>query len=76
MIIGNVLNKVLEDQQLNLDLALAWHLNAKNTLTPVHSFSPFQLVFGQNPNLPSAFIDKAPTYTPADTSTILVENSN
>ena len=74
MIIGNMLDKVLEDQQLDLDIALAWCINAKNSLANVHGFSPFQLVFGQNPNLPSTFSDKPPAHTPADTSNILVNN--
>ena len=69
-----MLDKVLEDQQLDLDIALAWCINAKNSLANVHGFSPFQLVFRQNPNLPSTFSDKPPAYTPADTSNILVNN--
>ena len=58
MIKENMLDKVLEDQQLNLNLALSWTLNAKNSLPNVHRFSPIQLVFGQNPNLSSTFTDK------------------
>ena len=66
MIIENILDKILEDQQLDLDTALSWCLNAKNSLANIHGFSPFQLVFGQNPRLPSIFNDKPPALTPSD----------
>jgi hypothetical protein len=33
---------------------------AKNTLHNVHGFSPYQLVFGRNPHLPSVLTDQAP----------------
>ena len=35
-------------------------MNAKNSLHNVHGFSPYQLVFGRNPNLPCVLINKAP----------------
>ena len=45
-------------------IALSWCLNVKNSLANVHEFSPFQLVFGQNPKLPSIFNDKASVLHP------------
>ncbi len=33
---------------------------AKNSMVNVHGYSPHQLVFGQNPNLPSVLVDKPP----------------
>ena len=36
MTIANMLDKILEDQQLGLDVALSWFLNAKNWLPNVH----------------------------------------
>ena len=41
MITSNMLDKILEDQQLDLDIALSWCLNAKNSLANIHEFSPF-----------------------------------
>ena len=41
MIITNMLDKILKDQQLDLDIALSWCLNAKNSLANVHGFSSF-----------------------------------
>lgn len=35
-----------------------WALMAKNTMQNVHGYSPYQLDFGQNPNLPSVLTDK------------------
>lgn len=40
--------------------AMDWALMAKNCMQSVHGYSPHQLVFGQNPNLPSVLIDRAP----------------
>ena len=55
-------------------MILSWCLNAKNSLANVHRFSPFQLVLGQNPKLPSTIIDKLPALTPSNTSKILTDN--
>ena len=40
----------------------------------VHWFSPVQLALGQNPRLPSTFVDKLPALTPVATSKILADN--
>ena len=39
-----------QDHNTGFKLALAWCVNAKNSLANIHSFSPFQLALGQNPN--------------------------
>ena len=46
----------------------------KKSLANVHGFSPFQLVFGQNPKLPSIFNGKPQAFTPSDTNKVLAEN--
>ena len=74
MIIANMLDMILEDQQLDLVIALSWWLNAKNALANGHGFSPFQLVFGQNPKLPSIFNGKPQAFTPSDTNQVLNDN--
>ena len=43
-------------------------------LANVNGFSPFQLVFGQNPKLPSTFVDKPPSLVQYGTSKILTNN--
>ena len=68
-IIADMMDRVLEESQhLNMDLILAWCLQAKNSLANMHGFSPFQLVFGQNSKLPSTFIDKPPALLQYDTN--------
>ena len=49
-----------EDPGLSLDVALAWAVNAKNTMQNHLGFSPIQLVVGNNPNLPNVMINKLP----------------
>ena len=74
-IITDMMDNILEESQhLDMNLILAWCLNAKNSLANLHGFSPFQLVFGQNPKLPSTFTDKPPVLIQHDTSTILTDN--
>ena len=47
-----MLIKIVEDVGCSKKLALAWSLSAKNALNNVYGFSPNQLAFGHNPNLP------------------------
>ena len=57
-----------------MDSTLAWCLNAENSLANIDGFSPFQLVFRQNPKLPSTFADKPPALIQHNTSKILADN--
>ena len=59
-ILADIISKVMSDQKCNIDIALAWALNAKNSLHNSSGFSPNQLVFGRNPNLPSILNNKLP----------------
>ena len=69
-----MLDRTLEDNKIDLELALAWFINAKNSLANVHGISPFQLALCQNLHLPSTFVDKLPALTPVATSKILADN--
>ena len=42
------------------DIALVWAIHAKNCLQMNSGYSSYQLLFGQNPNLPSVIVDKPP----------------
>ncbi|KAL2093504.1 hypothetical protein ACEWY4_010816 [Coilia grayii] len=55
-----IIMKVKTSNDCDWETALDWALMAKNTLQNVHGYSPHQLVFGQNPNLPSVLTDKPP----------------
>ena len=57
-ILGEMVKKTIEDTHNNFEIALAWAISAKNILYNVHGFSPNQLVFSRNPNLPSFLNDK------------------
>lgn len=58
-----MLDKVLEDQNINFQSALAWFTNAKHSLANVHRFSPFQLAIGQNTVLSSMSHDNQKYFT-------------
>ena len=60
-VVDDCVEKILEGQpNLNLDVALVWAVNAKNSLSMVYGWSPYQLVYGSNPNLPGVLTDKPP----------------
>ena len=73
-VIAGMLDKVLEDTSCNFDIALAWCINAKNSMINVHGFTPYQLAFGKNPTLPSSFDNLPPANSPVDHSKVLKEN--
>lgn len=56
----DILSKIKKDNGCSWAMALDWGLMAKNTMHNVHGYSPYQLVFGQNPNMPSVLTDKPP----------------
>ena len=59
-ILGEAFSKTLDDVKCEPKIALAWAVSAKNSLQNFGGFSPNQLVFGFNPNLPSVLHDKLP----------------
>ena len=69
-ILGEMVKKTLKDSCCSFELALA---SAKNTL---HGFSPNQLVFGRNPNLPSFLNDNLPALEGVSSSKVIASNLN
>ena len=59
-VLTGTLLKVRDEYKLDWETSLGWAINAENSLQSVHRFSPFQLVFGRNPNLPNMLEDKRP----------------
>ena len=45
-VLGEMVMKTLEDSRCSLQIALAWAVSAKNSLSNVNRYSPNQLVFG------------------------------
>ena len=53
-VVDRMMSKMMEaDKTLEPEVALCWSLNDKNSLENYKGFSPFQLVFGHSPRLPS-----------------------
>ena len=60
-IIYDSVKKILEDNPgFKLHTALVWAVHAKNCLHMNSGYSSYQLLFGQNPNLPSVLTDRPP----------------
>ena len=75
LVIAEMIHKVISDTNCNFDVALAWAINAKNSLANIHGFTPYQLVMGQNPQLPSILNDHPPSFsTKVETSRVLAEH--
>ena len=68
--------KTKEDSNCSLDTALAWAVCAKNCLQNVSGYSPNQLVFGKNVNLPSVAHDTLPALEEPTHSELVRENLN
>ena len=56
-IVDNMMAKMrMQDPDMSASVALTWALMAKNTLQNISGFSPFQIVFGKSPVLPSVYV--------------------
>ena len=60
MTLTEILLKVKQKHKCSWETALNWALMAKNALHNVYGYSPYQPVFGKNPNLPSVLVDSPP----------------
>ena len=60
--------KTIEDCKCDRETALAWALSAKNALLDQGGYSPNQLVFGSNVNLPSVVTDMTPAFETSTSS--------
>ena len=75
--IDRCLKKIMYDNsQMDVEVALVWSNNARNTMKVCNGFSPHQLVFGKNPTLPSATEDKLPALNGRTTSKTVGEHIN
>ena len=59
-ILSDILLKVRKDTECDWETGLAWAVSAKNSLINHNGFSPNQIMFGRQPNLPSIANDKLP----------------
>ena len=65
-----------EDPRMELDVALAWAVNAKNSMQNHLGYSPIQLVLGNHPNLPSVMVNQPPALEEAVVSDAVVKHLN
>ena len=59
-VLGKLVLKILDDVKCDVATALAWAVSARNSYYNYGGFSPNQLVFGKNPNMPDIFNSKLP----------------
>ena len=71
-----MVTKIVAETKCPLEIDLAWAVNAKNSLHKVYGYSPNQLVFGRNPNLPSVINDKPPALERTTSSEDVAKNLN
>ncbi|XP_063676591.1 uncharacterized protein LOC134812913 [Bolinopsis microptera] len=75
-LIGDMTEKVFYDVKCPLNVALMWAVHAKNTLINIHGFSPYQLVFGTNPNIPGVTSSNLPALEGTTPSQIVANHLN
>ena len=75
-LLGLAVYKIIEDVGCSVEIALSWAVNAKNSLQNIHGFSSYQLVFGRNPNLPSAMTSNLPALEGVSESKAVADQLN
>ena len=76
-VIDEMVHKMLEDYpKCPLEIALSWAVHAKNTLQMVGGYSPYQLVYGRNPKLPSVLSDELPALEGTTISEVFANHLN
>ena len=75
-LIADMAEKVMEDTKCNAEVAICWASNAKNSLINVFGFSPYQLVFGSNPNIPGFSKDRLPALSCQTSSEVVAKHLN
>ena len=75
-LISEMTRKVLADVNCSIHVAVAWSIAAKNALKNVYGFSPNQLVFGRNPNLPTVLESELPALEAVSSSQLIADHLN
>ena len=70
------MEKVMSDVGCSLEVALAWCISAKNSLLNSYGYSPNQLVFVYNRNVPSVMRNKPPTLDGVTASKLIALHLN
>ena len=75
-LLAGMVEKVMEDTNCSLEIAVSWSVSAKNALKNVHGLSPNQLVFGRNPNIPTVLNNKPPALEGTTSSELISKHLN
>ena len=75
-VLENMVLKITADDKCSVENAIVWSISAKNSLHNNRGFSPNQLVFGRNPNLPSILTAKPPELRTHTSSKLIAEHLN
>ena len=70
------MRKITDESGCDVEVALAWVVSARNTLTNYAGFLPNQLVFDHNPGLPNVYINDPPALEITQGSDIVRDNLN
>ena len=74
IVLAQTVLKTKEDMNCSWEVALAWGLNAKNSLQMFGGYSSYQLAMGRNPPLPNVVDDKLPALEGTTSSKVVAEN--
>ena len=74
LVLSEMVDKIIDETDCGISLAVSWYVNAKNFLHNVHGFSPYQFTLGTNPKLASTLSDKLPTLTNKPLSKVISQN--
>ena len=69
-VLYETMSKTMLEAKVDDHTALAWAVSSKNALQNQGGFSPNQLVFGFNPNMPSVLFDKPPALDQSEVDVI------
>ena len=72
--IGNIAEKIHNETKCTMDIAITSAVSSKNASANVHGYSPNQLVFGYNPNVPSVHTNKLPALDSKTDPEIVLEH--
>ena len=74
LVLSERLDKIIDETDCDISLAVSRCVNAKNSLHNVHGFSPYWLTLGANTKLPSTLSDKLLALTNKPVSKVFSQN--
>ena len=73
--LADIVNKIIDEINCGVQMALAWAVAARNALTNKSGMSPNQLVFGFNPAFPNIYDSNLPASSLENASTEIVSKN-